>query len=257
VRPVTLATSTSVSYQDGGEDAIWAHMLRAIDSTTGHLGPHALPCSGFSDWDDTLNVDHGSGLAESVCCGMQFCRALLDFAELADHIGDSEQAERMRELYRAQAAALDAYAWDGAWYARCFDDEGKPIGVAAEPVHRINLNPQTWSVLSEAVPRERAARAMPPRTRCSTRSTGWRCSGRRGRDSLRCAGSGSSGTTSWCTASDQATRCRFGSAVSRAWATWCRCPPRAPVRSRSKSPWARPLWDVTAHGASAPDATAP
>lgn len=149
-----------VSYQDGGEDTIWAHMLRAIDFTAEHRGPHGLPRSGFSDWDDTLNVDHGSGLAESVWCGMQFCRALLDFAELADHIGDCAQAERMRELYRAQSAALDAHAWDGAWYARCFDDEGKPIGVAAEPVHRINLNPQTWSVLSEATPREHAEQAM-------------------------------------------------------------------------------------------------
>ena len=149
-----------MSYQDGGEDTIWAHMLRAIDFTAEHRGPHGLPRSGFSDWDDTLNVDHGSGLAESVWCGMQFCRALLDFAELADHIGDCAQAERMRELYRAQSAALDAHAWDGAWYARCFDDEGKPIGVAAEPVHRINLNPQTWSVLSEATPREHAEQAM-------------------------------------------------------------------------------------------------
>ena len=149
-----------VSYQDGGEDTIWAHMLRALDFTAGHLGPHGLPRSGFADWDDTLNVDHGSGLAESVWCGMQFCRALADFAELADHIGRPDQAELARELYHAQAAALDEHAWDGAWYARCFDDEGKPIGVAAEPVHRINLNPQTWSVLCGALPRERAEQAM-------------------------------------------------------------------------------------------------
>lgn len=150
----------AVSYQDGGEDTIWGHMLRAVTFTVEHLGPHGLPRSGFSDWDDTLNVDHGSGLAESVWAGMLFCRALLDLAELADQVGRSDVADQSRERYAAMAAAIDAYGWDGAWYARSYDDEGRPIGVSSEPVHQINLIPQLWSVISEAAPAERAEQAM-------------------------------------------------------------------------------------------------
>ena len=59
-------------------------MLRAVGFTLAHRGPHGLPRAGFADWDDTLNVDRGSGKAESVWCAMQFCRAALDLAELAE-----------------------------------------------------------------------------------------------------------------------------------------------------------------------------
>jgi cellobiose phosphorylase len=149
-----------VAYCDGEAETVWAHMLRAVAFTRDHRGPHGLPRAGFADWDDTLNVDHGSGKAESVWCGMQFCRTLLDLAELTDHLGNDEDARRFRAWHAEMAAALNEHAWDGGWYARAFDDEGRPIGVAAETVHQINLNPQTWSVLGEVAPAERAERAM-------------------------------------------------------------------------------------------------
>jgi cellobiose phosphorylase len=146
------------SYEDGGDGTVWEHMMRAVEFTRGHRGPHGLPRAGFADWDDTLNVDHGSGLAESVWCGMQFCRAILDLAELASHRGHDD--DTFRRWHHEMAAAVNTHAWDGNWYARCFDDEGKPIGVSSEAVHRINLNPQTWSVLGEVAPADRAEQAM-------------------------------------------------------------------------------------------------
>jgi cellobiose phosphorylase len=149
-----------VPYQDGGDDTIWGHLMRAVQFTLDHRGPHGLPRAGFSDWDDTLNVDHGSGLAESVWCGMQFCRAMLDLAELAEHLGRAGDAARFRSLHTEMAQAVNTHAWDGAWYARSYDDDGRPIGVSSETVHRISLNPQTWSVFSEVAPDDRAAQAM-------------------------------------------------------------------------------------------------
>jgi cellobiose phosphorylase len=107
-----------------------------------------------------MNVDHGSGRAESVWCAMQFCRATLDLTALCDHLHRSEDAVRFRRLHAEMAAAVNASAWDGAWYARAFDDEGRPIGVASEVRHRINLVPQSWSVIGEVAPPERAEIAM-------------------------------------------------------------------------------------------------
>jgi cellobiose phosphorylase len=149
-----------IPWADGGGETVWGHIGQAIEFTLAHRGPHGLPRAGFADWDDTLNVDHGSGNAESVWCAMQFCRTVLDLAELCRHTGRSAEAARFRDLHAEMAALVDAVAWDGAWYARAFDDDGRPIGVAAEERHRINLIPQAWCVIGEVAPRTRAEQAL-------------------------------------------------------------------------------------------------
>jgi cellobiose phosphorylase len=150
-----------VPYADDPEgDTVWGHMTRAVRFTLHNRGPNGLPRAGFADWDDTLNVDHGSGLAESVWCAMQFCRAMVDLVDLCEFLERDEDSARFRKLHREMARAVNECAWDGAWYARSFDDEGKPIGVAGEDVHQINLNPQTWAVFGDVASRERAELAM-------------------------------------------------------------------------------------------------
>lgn len=147
-------------YQDGGQGTLWEHLQRAIDFTLAHRGPHGLPRLGFSDWDDTMNLDHGSGRAESVWCGEQFCRVCLDMAALCAHLGRPNEAERFRALHAEMATVIQEAAWDGQWYARAYDDEGRPVGVQGEELHRINLNPQTWAVIGEIGQRERLEQAM-------------------------------------------------------------------------------------------------
>jgi cellobiose phosphorylase len=149
-----------IDYWDGGSDSVWNHMLRAIAFTLQHRGPQGLPRIGFADWDDTMNVDHGSGKAESVWCGQQFCRALMDLVELSDHLKKPDEANRFRALHTEMAGIINRVAWDGDWYARAFDDEGKPIGVKSETNHRIALNTQTWAVIGDAAPPERARKAL-------------------------------------------------------------------------------------------------
>ncbi len=139
----------SIPYQDGEKDTVWGHMLRAVEFTLAHRGPHGLPRLGFSDWDDTMNLDHGSGKAESVWSGEQFCRAMLDLADLCDHLGRDEEASRFRALHREMAGIINRTSWDGSWYVRAYDDDGLPVGVEREEYHKINLNPQTWAVIGE------------------------------------------------------------------------------------------------------------
>jgi cellobiose phosphorylase len=149
-----------VRYQDHAEESVWEHMLRAVDFTLNHLGPHKLPRSGFSDWNDTLNIDHGSGKAESVWVAMQFCRAMLDMSELCGQMGRNGDGRRFNALYTSMVATVNESAWDGDWYTRSFDDDGEPIGVAGAAHHKIDLIPQSWCVLGEVAPRDRAERAM-------------------------------------------------------------------------------------------------
>ena len=134
--------------------------MRAVDFTLRHRGPHGLPRIGFSDWNDTMNIDHGSGKAESVWTGMQFCRAMLDLAETCKKLGRETDARRFSDLQAEMAAIINDDAWDGAWYARAFDNEGLPIGVSGAAHQAIDLIPQSWSVIGEVAPPQRARQAM-------------------------------------------------------------------------------------------------
>lgn len=155
-----------IPYQDikpgdtQGGDTVWDHLLRAIEFTMTHRGPHGLPRLGFADWEDSLNLDHGSGKAESVWCAQQFCRAVLDLEDVCKELGKDVEARHFREMYWDMAEVVNETSWDGAWYARAYDDEGLPVGVRSETEHRISLNPQTWAVIGEAAPDERARQAM-------------------------------------------------------------------------------------------------
>jgi cellobiose phosphorylase len=149
-----------VAYYDGGRDLVWDHMLRAVRFTLAHRGPHRLPRLGFADWNDTMNLDHGSGKAESVFAAGLFCRAMLDLADLSRHLGKDSDAARFERHQREMAAAVQKHCWDGAWFARAFDDRGAPVGVASEQFQRISLNAQSWAVLGEIGRRERLEAAM-------------------------------------------------------------------------------------------------
>jgi len=149
-----------VQYQDHAAEPVWDHMMRAVDFTLNHLGPHKLPRSGFSDWNDTLNIDHGSGKAESVWVAMQFCRAMLDLAGTCEQTGRAADAIRFAGLHASMAARVNEVAWDGAWYTRSFDDDGEPVGVSGAAHQAIDLIPQSWCVLGEVAPRDRAEQAM-------------------------------------------------------------------------------------------------
>lgn len=129
-----------------------AHCLRAIDSVA--LGAHGLPLMGGGDWNDGMNRVGGEN-GESVWLGMFLCEVLRRFSALLT----GGQAQRLNQRREALLAALDRYAWDGAWYLRGWYSDGTRLGSAASEECRIDALPQSWAVLC-GVSRERAALAM-------------------------------------------------------------------------------------------------
>jgi cellobiose phosphorylase len=150
----------TLPFQDGGEATVFEHIERAVTFTLAHRGPQGLPRHGFSDWNDTMNVDHGSGKAESVFSAQQFCRALLDLAEVCEAWDRRTLAQRFRDQQAEMAATVERVAWDGEWYARAYDDGGRPLGVHEAAHNQISLNSQTWAVIGELGDVRRARQAM-------------------------------------------------------------------------------------------------
>ena len=142
-----------------GTATIYDHCVRALEHGY-RLGPHGLPLMGTGDWNDGMNKVGAGGRGESVWNGWFFLSVLTSFAGLAGRRGDTARAAWCRERAEALRGALEANAWDGAWYRRAYFDDGTPLGAAANDECRIDALPQAWAVISGAGEPDRARRAM-------------------------------------------------------------------------------------------------
>lgn len=129
-------------------ETVWEHLVRVIEFTQGNLGAHGLPLMLSGDWNDIINKFSSGGKGESVFAAQQYVVALDKMAELAGHIGKYSDKERFEDYRRAQAESILRCGWNGKWWYRCFDDDGKPIGSETDKFGRLWLNPQSWAILS-------------------------------------------------------------------------------------------------------------
>jgi len=133
------------------------HLQRAIEFTHGDLGVHGLPRLGFADWNDTINLATG---AESLFTANLYGRALRELIELSEYRSDAASARKYGEYYTAMQASVNQQAWDGEWYVGYFDHDGTPLGSKQNKYGQIQLNGQTWPVISGFATDERAAQAL-------------------------------------------------------------------------------------------------
>jgi cellobiose phosphorylase len=143
----------------GQTGTVYEHCVRALERGY-RLGPHGLPLMGTGDWNDGMNRVGAEGKGESVWNGWFFVGVLKAFAELAGRRGDTHRAAWCQERAEALTAALEANAWDGAWYRRAYFDDGTPLGSAKNDECQIDAIPQAWAVISGAAEPSRAQRAM-------------------------------------------------------------------------------------------------
>ena len=142
---------------EGSETPLRDHLRRCIDFTLDRLGPHGLPLIGRADWNDCLNLNVFSdspgesfqtapnrrgGVAESVFIAGLFVLVAREAAALASLCGDEAEAARCRAAVAAMTASIAAHAWDGAWYRRAYDSDGRPVGSAANDEGQIYIEPQ-------------------------------------------------------------------------------------------------------------------
>ena len=138
---------------------LYEHCRRALEKGT-TAGAHGLPLMGGGDWNDAMNRVGIEGRGESVWLGWFLCATLTRFARLCECRGDQTQAVAYRQRADELSQAIEASAWDGAWYRRAYYDDGTPLGSAANNDCQIDSIAQSWAVLSGASDPGRATQAM-------------------------------------------------------------------------------------------------
>jgi cellobiose phosphorylase len=138
---------------------LYEHCVRVLEHGY-KLGAHGLPLMGTGDWNDGMNKVGAHGKGESVWNGWFYITVLKAFAELAGRRGDAARVAWCLERAESLRGALEANAWDGAWYRRAYFDDGTPLGSAQNDECQIDAMPQAWSVISGAGDLGRSRQAM-------------------------------------------------------------------------------------------------
>ncbi len=137
--------------------SIWEHMRRAVQFTHDHTGAHGLSLLGFADWNDTVNLPSG---AESLFTAHLYGWALNEMIALGKQLGKKKLVKKFKTYYKEMKERVKTVGWDGDWYIRYFDQNGKALGSQHNTHGQIYTNAQSWAVLSGFASTKRAIKAL-------------------------------------------------------------------------------------------------
>ena len=140
-------------YADRGEAAVFAHLRRALEFNLERTGEHGLPCGLSADWNDCLRLGYRG---ESLFVAFQLRLGLTTYAEIAGHLGASEEAAWALERRNDLDVAIQAVAWDGDRFIWAIGEDGTVYGTKSAEEGSLYLNTQVWAVISGAATEEQA-----------------------------------------------------------------------------------------------------
>jgi cellobiose phosphorylase len=147
-------------YFDGGSDTVLGHAVRGLDYSWKMRGKHGLQLIMGGDVNDAFDRVGDKGRGESVWLSEFYYYVLTEMEKLATFVGDKRLAATCAKRAAAVRKAVNTAGWDGAWYRRCFDDEGGLVGSKSNRDARIHLMSQVWAALSGIGTRGHDATAM-------------------------------------------------------------------------------------------------
>ncbi len=135
--------------------SLYEHCRLAIERTLNDLGEHGLPHMGGGDWNDGMNQIGIQGKGESVWLAFFFYDVLEKFIQLTKKYDKNLSTEKYEKAREELKKNINEQAWDGEYYLRAFFDDGTKVGSKESEECKIDLISQSFSILSEVIPKER------------------------------------------------------------------------------------------------------
>ena len=141
------------------EGTLYDHCCRAIDKVFTRFSDRGLPLIGECDWNDGLSHVGIKWKGESIWLGQFFYGILRRFSPYVRK-RDAKKADEYEKRAEAMKEAINQYGWDGEWYIGATRDDGRPLGSKSCDQGKIFLNTQTWAIITDTAPPERAKTCM-------------------------------------------------------------------------------------------------
>jgi len=149
-----------VKFVDADPANVYTHCIKAIDLVLSRFSPRGLPLIGEGDWNDGMSSVGLRWKGESIWLGHFLYGVLRDFVKVCKYYKDNERAQSYTKKAEDLKKSINEHAWDGKWYIRATKDNGESLGSSSSDVAKIFLNAQTWAVINEVAPQDRANQAM-------------------------------------------------------------------------------------------------
>jgi N,N'-diacetylchitobiose phosphorylase len=144
-------------YADKGQDTVFGHLRRALEFNLERTGKHDMPCGLSADWNDCLRLGY---YGESLFVTFQLRLGLTVYAEIAEKLGKSEEADWALEKRDAVDRHIQKFGWDGEWFIWAIAEDGTVYGTKDYGEGQVYLNTQIWAVISGAATAEQAERCL-------------------------------------------------------------------------------------------------
>ena len=147
------------------------HLKVSFYHIVNNLGPHGLPLAMRADWNDCINLSCYSDtpgesfqtytnpkfkaeggyskVAESAFVGALVTYAGPNYVQILNHLGKTDEAAKAKaEIDKMKKVMMDS-AWDGDWFLRAYDAEGKKMGSKECEEGQIFIEPQGFAIMSD------------------------------------------------------------------------------------------------------------
>ena len=143
-----LILGSVIPYQNGGSGSVYEHIDRILSRSCKNTGQKGLVLFELGDWNDAMNFVGCNGKGVSVMITQVLVHILKEWSSLNRLIGKNNAANKAEKISLRFKKNVNRFAWDGDYFLRGFDDNGRAIGSKRNREGRIFLNSQSWAVIA-------------------------------------------------------------------------------------------------------------
>ena len=141
-------------------ESLLDHCFKSLELAMSSLGRHKIPLMGGGDWNDGMNRVGIKGKGESVWLGFFLYTTIAQFTKVLKTWNRKIDVTKYNEFNSALKESLNKKTWDGDYYLRAFFDNGDKLGSHENNECKIDLISQSFSVISDVAPKDRAEKAI-------------------------------------------------------------------------------------------------
>ncbi len=145
-----------IAFADSDEKVTVAeHINRAMNWLLINRDERGLNFINQGDWCDPMNMVGYKGRGVSGWLTLATSYAIKVWLEICESFKIETLTHEFSTAVSALNTAVNKHLWDGNWYGRGITDDNVVFGIKEDPEGRIFLNPQAWSLLSNAADLEK------------------------------------------------------------------------------------------------------